>query len=448
MAGTKAFRTIAEALDSTKKVVRGVDVRKLDPTTGSGTLGALTRDLDEYNKVAGELDKANQVPTSPREVQVEIARREAVVAEDERLVGISSSSAEPSIRHQANGPEEFKIRLENQLRDPQYAAESVFTMPPSIAQGEAIVQKSQELHKTTVDQVLGKLRTNDRWSARTDEWFGDSPYKNDLQFHTDRQTDPLRPNSFIQFEQPKELGLHSGTNSAAETVISVTGIEDVLRNMDEQQAALKQIADELGFTVEAVEVEFGKATRKHFLNHFRSKGVAADPNVWDNTEMILDFFLEQISADNAQVKKFIQGMKDLPTPSTTPFLFRGKNGLLLQDITAWTPDSVGQQLLDIFPAVDDQAAIAAAIGQQGRQAKTKALTDFIESKGFDHVIYHNAVEDKGSLSIINWNEDLMASPWHPDFTRDNAEIASKVVSSYMLAALGLGGASATIREQK
>ena len=398
------------------------------------------RSLSEYQRTQGVRDRAT---TS---LEIDLEEEIAKVAEQERLVGISASSAEPSVRHQANGPEEFKIRLENQLRDPQYAASSVFTMPPSAELGETIVKESQQLHRTTVDQALGKLRANDRWTARTNEWFGDSPYKNDLQFHTDRQSDPLRSNSFIQFEEPKELGLHSGTNKAAEQVISMQGIEDVLKNMDDQQQAIEQIAGELGMTVIAVEKEFGKATRKHFLDHFRTQGIEADPNIWDNTGMILDFFAEQISSDNLAVGKLIQQMKDLPTPSTTPFLFRGKNGLLLQDLSAWTPSTVGDQLLDIFTSSVDQDIITVALGRSGRTAKTKALTEFIESKGFDHVIYHNAVEDKGSLSIINWNEDLMASPWSPEFVRGNPEEAAKIASNYVLTALGFGGANGQLRE--
>jgi hypothetical protein len=144
---------------------------------------------------------------------------------------------------------------------------------------------------------------------------------------------------------------------------------------------------------------------------------------------------------------FVSGLKTMPTPSTTPFLFRGRNGLLLEDAGGFKAVGVANQLERIFNNADDIAAIDMALGAAGETAKQQELIKFIESKGYDHAVYHNSVEDKGSLSIINWNADLMASPWARQFNQGPADQA-QVATQYIMGALGFGGADAIIRDEE
>ena len=139
-------------------------------------------------------------------------------------------------------------------------------------------------------------------------------------------------------------------------------------------------------------------------------------------------------------------MKSLPTPNTTPLLFRGRSGLLLDDNGGFNFIQVFEQLEEIFPAAREELDSLVLTGS--RAEKTKAMTDFIERQGYDHIVYLNRVEDKGSMSIINWNPDLQLSPWDPSLTRGNAGEQAKAASAYVLSILGIGGAGAAVRSQE
>jgi hypothetical protein len=441
MAGVKALRTIAENITKTGKVVRsGDELVNLDPSAGRGTLGAIT-DLAEYDKVAGDLERLNEAPVSPNAVRQEIGIRQAQEAENQRRNSITSPGAELRLDHQTQSPEEFTERLTKQLRDPQFASTSVLKRKSTVFEEQ--IKASQEAHKAVVDRALGGLRQNPRWVSRSDEWIGDSPYKGDLLFHVDRQTDPLRPDSFVQFENPREIGLHAGTNAAAEGIIKRGGVEGAIKDLTDQAAAVKQIADELDLPLANVEATFGRATERHFRKVFG--GGKFTGNIWEEVDSLIDEFLDAFGANKAQAAQFVQGMKDLPTPNTTPLLFRGRNGLLLEDTGGFNPQQVANQLERIFNSPEDIDIIEGALQAGDRAAQTQSLTSFIEEKGFDHIVYHNSVEDKGSLSIINWNPDLQRTPWHPDFTRDNPIEAAKQASAYVLSILGIG--SGAVREE-
>jgi hypothetical protein len=260
-------------------------------------------------------------------------------------------------------------------------------------------------------------------------------------FHVDRTTDPTRPNSFIQFEEPREMGLHIGTNAAAEGAIR-PGVDEALRLQQQQQEALEQVANEMDIPLQQLERQFAQVSTDHFRSIFQG---GREPAIWDEIESILDKFTARIGANQGQTRQFVQGLKSLPQPNTTPLLFRGRNGLLLEDNGNFNPNQVATQLQDIFNSAEDFDGIEAAL-QGGRVESQKGLQAFIESKGFDHIVYRNSVEDKGSLSIINWNPELQRVPWDPEFTRGNPTEAAKAATAFVMAMLGVGGA--VTREEK
>jgi hypothetical protein len=306
------------------------------------------------------------------------------------------------------------------------------------------IKSSQTRHRNIVEGIMAPLSKSTRWKKAVDEWMGDSPYTGDLQFHVDRHTDITRPNSFIQFEEPREFGVHSGTNAAAEATISRGGIAEVIMNQEQQAAAVAQVAGTLGIPLKELETTFARAADAHFRQVFTKK---AGVDVWDEVDEILERFVVEFGAPPDEARKFRMGLQSLPRPNTTPFLFRGRNGLLLEDTGGFKTNNVANQLQDIFNNQADIEAIDVALGELGDANKQKALQKFIESKGYDHIIYHNSVEDKGSLSIINWNPDLMASPWDFPFVRNSAEQAN-AATSFVMSALGLGGASAAVRDEQ
>jgi hypothetical protein len=187
-----------------------------------------------------------------------------------------------------------------------------------------------------------------------------------------------------------------------------------------------------------------QATEAHFLNKFTDN---ANYYIWDQVEELVSEFGKAFGAEPGATNQFIQGLRGMPTPNTTPFLFRGKNGLLLEDNGGFKAQGVGSQLQSIFNNAEDIARVDMALGASTEGLRQKELIKFIESKGFDHITYFNSVEDKGSLSIINWNPDLMVSPWARELHRGPAGQA-KAASQYVLGVLGLGGADAIVRDKE
>jgi hypothetical protein len=388
--------------------------------------------MAEYDEVAGKLDATQDASATVREISAaRKAQIEQDIADETRFI-LTNPAAEPRYDVQATTPEDFTERLNSQLRDPVYAAKAVLSTPQEMI-------NSQLRHKKIVDSVLGSYKGNKRWQAATSSWFDGSPYEGDVQFHVDRFTDPTRPNSFIQFEEPWEFGIHSGTNDAAESVIHRGGIETAIKGFQEEDQAIQQMAEVLEEPVSTLEAVFGQAAENHFRQKFSSN---LEINIWEEVEEILqDFSLEFDLAEGVETR-FISQLKALPRPNTTPFLFRGKNGLLLHDDGGFKAWGVANQLERMFP--EDSLAIDAALGELGETAKQKKLQAFMESKGYDHVVYHNSVEDKGSLSIINWNPDLMAAPWDVRFTRGPNDRA-KVAAQFLVGALGF---NATVRDKE
>lgn len=431
MSKYKPLAVLTEEASAIRKAKVGAIVPPVDITSGAkqGDLGF----LDEFAETQGQIDRA-----TPEAVRVEVNEASLAEAEAKRVTSVSDPTADYTIFRQARTPEEFATRLNDQLNEPVY---SVKALPGGVGV-EAIdsVRKSRTQHMKMSNDILTPLQENPRWASATDEWYGDSPYKGDVQFHVDRHTDPTRPNSFIQFEEPWEFGIHSGTNDAAERTIHPGGIEAVMRNMEEQAQAIEQIAGTLELPVSAVERAMAQAAERYLVQRFTKN---ADVNIWDEVAGILDEFVVEFNADPQAVGQFIAELKGMPTPSTTPFLFRGKRGLLLVDDGGFKAGGVAEQLEGIFNNAEDIQSIDVAMGKLGETNKQKALIEFIESKGYDHVVYHNTVEDKGSLSLINWNPDLMASPWDKQFTRGPADQA-RVASQYILGALGLGAGSAEL----
>ncbi len=439
MASVKGLKTIAENLASAGRVARRAD--DLPPPRGTSTLDAFTN-LDEYDEVAGDLEKLNDVPASPAEVRQEIEIRQAQEAENARRNGVTSPMADLRLDHQTANAEEFTERLNGQLRSSEFSSNSVLVGRSE--RFEKTVKESQDAHKATVETVLSGLRRNPRWVARSDEWIGDSPYKGDVMFHTDRVTDPTRPDSFIQFEDPRELGIHAGTNRAAESVIK-PGPDETLMLQQQMQSELDQAASGLNMSTDELNRSVVRALENKLVAKFRKGEGLFDASLWDETMDTLTEFFTDINSRSPEraAEGMLERLRGIPTPNTTPLLFRGRNGLLLEDTGGFAVGRVSRQLEQIFP--DNVQAIDAALGVGDRAAQTKAMTEFIESKGYDHIVYHNSVEDKGSLSIINWNPDLQRTPWHPDFTRDNPIEAAKQASAYVLGVLGVG--SATVREE-
>lgn len=390
--------------------------------------------LDEYNKTA---------PT-PRVgiIEDEIVQQSAAQTELTRLQKIKNPTAEPSTFYQAADADEFKVRYNEQLKNPTYSVKSAIG---HLASGdlEQLV-KSQGEHITMRNNMMHRLRKNERWGKRYDEWVGDSAYKDEVFFHVDKWTDPTRPNSFVQFEDPLEMGLHAGTANAANRFVGFGGVEGAMQ----VQGDFAQSLDELAGLADIDPKELHRIVAREIEAKFQAKFTRGQqPDISDDWVEIMGKIDERVGTDAGdEAQAILSRMKEFPTPSTTPMVFKGRNGLLMQDLNAnFRPEEVGRQLEDIFP--DDADAILAA-SSGTRAEKTKKLQDFIESKGYDHIIYHNAVEDRGSLSIINWNPDLQRSVYDMELAGASDVGGASAQAQAFIGMLGIGGGGAALQQDE
>ena len=57
---------------------------------------------------------------------------------------------------------------------------------------------------------------------------------------------------------------------------------------------------------------------------------------------------------------------------------------------------------------------------------------FIEDKGYDHIAYHNSVEDVGSISVIHWKPELMVSIMDPRLTGGTVPGKAASMAAYVM----------------
>jgi hypothetical protein len=298
-------------------------------------------------------------------------------------------------------------------------------------------------HNVLVQSTVSRaFRGNPRKRAFIEEWMGDSPYVRakgsktpEVFFHVDRQTDPftsMNEGRFIQTEgDPNELGLHSGSNAAA--------IGATIKNADigaQQMHSFDTLVDEFaGFTDDPASLKsLIVRTVDDWAERRFARGEKPTNNVFEELEAELDQVLLEVGAPTGFKGMLIRQLKGLPTANTTPHLFRGKNGLFLEDRGGWFKQGVKAQLHEVFGHNSDEFDVIESLGTW------KQYQDYIESKGYDHVIYHNTVEDRGSISIINWNEDLMLPLYDKRLHFGDKNHNAALISGMVLGAMGIGDA--------
>ena len=403
--------------------------------------------LKEFDLTQGALDKVDETLNASVGMQAQLRALYDEANELSRRAAITDPKAEPTTYHQANSPEEFSHRLANQWT-PDYASRAIAgsqSFNPDVGASTALeILNNRVANDAIVETFTKQFDKIPRYSARLKEWQGDSPYK--MQFHVDRITDTRNPDVSIQFTDAREIGNHGGSVAASEGVIGgANAIEEGMKLAGEHALDIKAIAAELGMSPKALDLKIATATNDFYLAKFNKTD---GTGIWDDLKPLFDQYDEIMGATAGTGRKLLNEIRDLPTPNTTPYYFRGVNGLLLDDTGGFSPRIVGDQLLNIFNNDVDMDIIEAALKAGSRPKVTKALTDFIESKGYDHITYFNTVEDKGSLSIINWKPDLELSPWDPILHGGNRQSQAQAASSFVLGVFGLGVGHASIREEE
>ena len=363
--------------------------------------------------------------------------KERALVRDARLF---ESNSDVDYTFQTSTPEEFKTRLLGQLADPTFGTRAIMDNDFDATLLETV--RGSLFNDAAFQTHMSENVLTGRIKARADAWRGDSPYKS-VYVHVDRQSDPLRQQgNLVQFEFPRELGAHSGTNQAS-VQATIKSPSRSMQQIDDFDVLLDEMA---GHTQNPKEFKnrFARTVEQFFIQKF-SQGRIYDNDMWDELLSEMTGVIKELGGNPKDAGIYIGRAKQLPTANSTPHLFRGRKGLYLKDNGGFGPDEVAAQLAEIFP--DKSREIIAAREAGGTVKANKALQKFIEAQGFDHVVYHNSVEDRGTLSIINWNADLWAPLYGEEILGTSPNSYAKTVTAMIMGSLGLGGAGAEIRTQ-
>jgi hypothetical protein len=432
----KSLSKTVRRLDEAAPLGRRADQ---DPFAKQGDLGF----LDEYEKVQGGSDRVLSVD----EVDEAIRLEEAANEESRRVRHITDpESGFEGTYWQTNDPSEYAARWNDQLNSDRFGAQVTMEVSGSDAshvREQAVSIAAGRARNTQFQMsVKQKLELNPRWTKRVEDWLEDSPYGSHVFVHMDRQVNPLQKgmDDQLQFGRPREMGVHSGTPEAAARATIV--------NEDLSSKILNRINGDMDFAADALEIPreelhqiAGGAIERYFENHFRfiesGQNTMTHSEMWDELEELLKEAFFNVDMPEELALKLIGDMRSMPTTVATPHLFRGKNGLLLQDNGNFYPGEVAKQLQQIFK--DDWDEIEAAAGGSKVEG-SKKLAKFLESKGYDHIVYINAVEDRGLPSIINWNPELWVSIYDPSLHRGNSGSTAKAMAAVFMGQLGIGSA--------
>lgn len=404
---------------------------------------------EEYEALSGA-EPSIRVTPGPTPIDAEIAAEKAAEAESRRISAITSPAQEDmNYLHQARNPKEFKARVQNQLDNPDYAA--LVVNSDKLDMGGIGVTPDWVRVRNEADQLMqtrtkaGPMR-NPRYAARVKAATKDSAYEDRVFYHVERQADDS--GKLPQFgPNPHELGLHSGTYAAAiqATVRSEEAMEQALQMGDE---LIEMLAMPLDMTPKQVAQQLIPQLERFFTLKFQ--GVADGPAgaVFDELAANWGRIAKENGFPEQEIGRTIARLRRLPTASVTPHYFRGRNGLHLSDVDGnWFDTTVIDQLRKIFP---NEAPRLRQILNAPRNDRTVQIQKFIEDQGYDHVVYHNQAEDHGTLSIINWNEDLMVPVWADELLDGSTDGIAKAKAQFALAMMGfgLGGTSAIVRNEE
>ena len=429
------------------KVLKGVeDVAGAIPRVTASSRGASGLPgldlLTEYNKTA----KTPRVGT----IEDEIVDLTASQRETARLDAVQNPDSDFIPEAQTVSADEYAVRVKNQLRDPEYQVKGLLGTMDEHVLKQRKIDNLIDHHMQA--RTLDRMRRNPRTSDRLDVFWGDSAFKDQMFYHLDVQTDPMNPMRMIQYDHPREMGVHAGTNRAAESVPGMMSPEEFAIVHKELTDTIDEMATKMNVDTAEVETIIANTVENFWTNRFgKAHGQPPIPpdEIWGDWEEMVEEITTVLGTEYGdEAVKTMSDLRRLPRPSTTPTVFRGKNGLLMRDDGGWQVERVYLQLRDLFNEADDWKRLETAMGAAGEEAKQKALQQFIESKGYDHIVYFNTVEDRGSMSVINWNEDLMKSILDPEFHRGGPKNQAGAVSSVVMGILGIGGAGATLQSDE
>lgn len=447
-------KPIVKAIDDVlpaAKAVAKTDAA-LDVVQQTRVRQGLKRNVEDIFSEYDELKQTERTPVEPfssKEEVLKILEEEGARMEVERVDSIFDPKSDPLQGFQTMDRGEFRRRYWEQLQDTDYSARSVNAIVDSTRGADEnafLATRLKSINEGKIVDVVFQskatkgIKGNKRKEAFIQDWLGDSPYtiskdnpSGQVMVHVERQSNPFQQEKgLIQFgDNPNELGVHSGTNQAAIRA-TIKSEESAMQQMDDFDEWTKAI---IGLSDEPRDIEevIGDTINEFFINKFRTTDkMTSEVLFQDFDEMLTPLLLEFGAPPAGTLKTLKARIRQLPTANSTPHYFRGKNGLLMEDRGGWFKEGVKIQLTEIFP--DSEFDTIRDLDGW------RSIQKYIEDQGYDHIIYHNTVEDVGSISTINWNPDLMLSVYDPKIAGADVDHTAKVVAGMVISSLGLASA--------
>ncbi len=460
----KGVEKAGEAAGALKRPVRTTDLK--------GDLSIL-EGTSEYERTAGELDKLNQAPATPKDVREEIGMKLDEFNEQERIEHISPEFKDVDYNAQAATPEEFSAMVPR-FGDPDVASvalvkgSGVNISSKEIIEAESAMpfkiqmKRWEKVQNPTLEVVLNNKGLID-WASQgaytrgalfgADIANADAPV---IWYRMDIRQDPRADLSPIQFDpNAREFGMHVGSRSAGQHIIS----PKVTEFQEGRIKDIRSMFDELREPLEAQGIDptelFQKAFEEVRVNMFLRYGEKPfeTPTLKVLDDVVDDFFETLKNSANA---KGIEGL-DFTDERTSSALFKSilssimrtsydplqhplmtnvKKGLFVQDLGPDnTANGIAQNLLGrgIF---SDERLTAILDGATNADSNIM-LRDLLRENGYDHLVYVNAGEDVGVPSIVLFDQDNYQNLYKPTIGTKNGPDGHKAATAAALAPLAI-----------
>ena len=440
MSKSKALKTAAEALQATDEaVLMAKPIRQIQAENAAMARSSFESKLAEFDRVQGQLDKANQ-PTLKEQALLD--EQLAQAQESTRIERISPNYLQADYGAQARTPEEFGPRL-SQIRNRMFARDAVEKTPFDLK----VINKAG-WEKKVDDRYSKFLEDQTEVPDGIKQWASGTAYNRRAIFgegvenpddpvvfwHVDKRTDPrIEELNHIQFDPAaNEFGLHIGSLEATKGIIGMDTDDSIKVTLEQFRQAFDSIgmeAFEEGLDVDPIDV-FESILKDTRTQMFRRSGeVYQRPKDLDLYEEIIDTFEEGLlfelrrlgatpgSADAEFLKKVIhRAMFDHYDPSTYPLILNMKQGLVVPDLG---PKNTAAGIAENFQGrgVFDDTELE-MIQHMSNEKANVALRDLLERNGYDHLVYVNAGEDPGVMSVVAWKPETVENLYYPRNARN------------------------------
>jgi hypothetical protein len=381
-----------------------------------------------------------------------------------------------------------------QLRDPEFSRKAVDRQENPLANMSNPYEEKLSIEDRYTrwakdnEPVAESLQKSPRAMAVVKDAFGGDYIKADFIgksgdpdmpaffWHMDKTTDLRAPDEgFIQTTpRAREVGLHLGSHQAPRDMFSPTVWERMERDGESIRRMFDELSDkdpQVGYIFEDAweairrnkHIRIGEGwqdsavqeaeMRQIVKDLFDEIAVAADSyRTGDNMELMND--IASLGNSDMMAGRILRWMNWSYDPTTVPVVVkRPDNPLYVPDLQTNDARAYANYFRvkdeGIFDSNELQAVVDLADRGEDVEAN-KLFASLLRDKGHDPVlIYHNAAEDKGVLSLVVLDESYILPLWGRG-TSLNPDMAARMKMEHLMAPLaamlGIGGKDAALRD--